>query len=194
MSQRRSKPNPDEPLPLLQLIEQYREGKKPQLEKIGALSPPVPVDPGTDPEAELHAEIKTACVRAIRGSGMSRYEVVDEINRMFPRRDAPLPGLEPRDRTTIHMLNNYLALSKIDSRIPVSILLGICLTCDDFSPLEVLTARGSRHIITDRELVEQRLGALDLMQREVTQEKARTRQLLERVTTRRERPPSDDAK
>jgi hypothetical protein len=183
MSPRRRRFDPDEPLPLVQLIEDYSERRGRELGQIS--KPPVQecTDPDGNPEAELYTEINVACIRAIRESGFSREQVVEEINRIFPRSVFPNEG-ECRGRTTLNMLNNYLAPSKPDARMPVAILLGICLATDDFGPLEPLTCRGARHIITDRELVEQQLGALDRMQQEVTREKARTRQLLERVTAR----------
>lgn len=174
MSPRPRRLDPDRELPLIRLIEEYTERRERELAKIDR--PPVeePLDPDLDPEAELHAEIKTACVRAIRSSGLSRDQVVDRINERFPRQE--------RDRTSIHMLNNYLALSKPDSRLPITILLGICLACDDFTPFEILVERGGRHIVTDSQLIEQQIGALDRLQRELAREKARTRRLLEGST------------
>ena len=72
--------------------------------------PPKPVVP-VENEYEACIEIAVAVKQAIRASGLSREQVVDEINTYFGRTEEGAKANEPTCRRplSIHMLNNYLS-------------------------------------------------------------------------------------
>lgn len=171
----RSKKASMEVPPLIELINEYNATRERFLEQIQTgtevRSPAGPED--TD---ELYREISLRIHEAIRRSGLSREQVVDSINSLFYRSNRCCIGV--KELITISVLNNHLSASKPESRIPLDVLLGVCLVTDDFGPFEPLLSRGKRHIVCDRDRILSQLGQLDALQREVAHQKAELRRLL----------------
>jgi hypothetical protein len=172
----------DATLSLLDLMERVEETAQELLEDLKTdPQPPEPECDGRDSEAELYGEINAAVIEAIRESGLSREQVVDFVNAQFRR--CLGDDIEAKRPTTVNMLNNYLADSKRESRMPFWLLDGICSATRSLTPLETLARRHGAYVVTDRELMEQRLGKLDQMQRELAASKAEVRRMLTKMRT-----------
>ena len=145
-------------------------------------APPEPIHDGRDVEGELYSEINAAVIEAIRESGLSRDQVVQYVNAQFGRTSDVL-GADGKRPLSLHMLNNYLAESKSDSKIPLWLLEGICSATGSIKPIEVLARRHAAYVISDRELMETRLGKLDAMQRDLAATKGEIRRALKKMRT-----------
>lgn len=130
---------------------------------------PDPACDGQDREAELYQELAGACIQAIRDSGLTRTELVDQTNELYCRPEEKIPlnpplekgeGADRKPRLTINMLNNYLAESKRDSRIPVWLLVAICQVTESPAPLRVLADRINASVVSEEEMDELQVGKL----------------------------------
>jgi hypothetical protein len=63
------------------------------------------------------------------------------------------------------------------------LLEGICSATGSLKPIEVLARRHAAYVISDRELMETRLGKLDAMQRDLAATKGEIRRALKKMRT-----------
>jgi hypothetical protein len=165
--------------PLLRLIEEMRRSADELMAAANDRMPPPtpsPSETGHDAEGELYAEINAAVLAAIRDSGLSREQVLDHANARFGR-----DGADGKRPVSIHILNNMLAESKPESRLPLWLIEGICAAVQSVAPVAAMARRLGAVVLSETDALEARLGKLDSLQREVSQGKAEIRRMLRRI-------------
>lgn len=101
-----------------------------------------------------------ACKDAIRGTGLSREQIVDAINTRLTFSDSEGTA----NPITIHLLNNYLSKPTLN-RMPLHILKAICGITANHGPIDVFVRRLGLSVITDIESMHTELGKLDELTR-----------------------------
>jgi hypothetical protein len=101
-------------------------------------------------------ELAVAVKRAIRASGMSREEVVDQINKFF----GWPPDGDGRERLTIHMLNNYLCRPS-SYNMPIPYLYAIQRVTNSLEPLRCLAEMEGVKVVTAEEEKMLALGKIE---------------------------------
>ena len=122
-------------------------------------------------EFELSVTIAAAIKRALDDSGMSREQLVDEINAYFGRTlagaveqppetedDDPIPPVCRRP-LKIHMLNNYLS-KPADYPIPAYYLFAIHRVTKSLVPAEQFVAAEGGRVATGVEIRQMQIGKL----------------------------------
>ena len=118
---------------------------------------------GKENEIELSIEISAAIKRAIRETGMSREEVVDEINNYFGRSTAgeKIDPPECRAELSIHMLNHYLS-KPVEYPIPAYYLVAITAITGSYEPVMALIHMFGAKVSTAEEQQMEALGKLEM--------------------------------
>lgn len=113
-------------------------------------------------EFELCVEIAAEVGRMIRRSGLSREQVVDEVNEYFGRSEAGAKENPPacRNPLTIHMLNNYIG--KPD-KYPIQAYLVAALqhVCRELSVTQAMVDPEGGKVVTAEESRLLTLGKLE---------------------------------
>lgn len=120
-----------------------------------AQAPPAPLEAKESRYEEYCVEIAVAVKKAIRGSGLSREQVVDEINDFFgwPKHDG-------RKAFTIHMLNNHLC-KPTEYPIPIPLIHAVHRVTGSLEPLTAMAEMEGARIITGDEVRKLALGKID---------------------------------
>ena len=98
--------------------------------------------------AEACVEIAGAVKRAIRRAGLSREQVLDQVNTLFETKISP------------HMFNHYLS-KPASYPLPAHLLLAIIMITDDAEPLQVMAEAVGARVITAGEVRLMTLGKLE---------------------------------
>ncbi|MFH2064951.1 MAG: hypothetical protein ABIK15_07125 [Pseudomonadota bacterium] len=122
-------------------------------------------------EFELSVTIAAAIKRALDDSGLSREQLVDEINAYFGRTKAGAVEQPPEDEDgepippvcrrplTIHMLNNYLS-KPADCPIPAYYLFAIHHITRSLAPAEEFVKAEGGKVATGVEIRQMQIGKL----------------------------------
>jgi hypothetical protein len=140
-------------------VDTYVSAKQEILEAMDAR--PKPSQP-VESEFEACVEIAAAIKQAIRPTGMSRDQVVDEINAYFGRTDenAAIDPPTSRKPLTIHMLNNYLS-KPIEYPLPAYYLYAIHHVTGSLLPAEAIVSVEGAKVATGMEIRHMTLGKLE---------------------------------
>jgi hypothetical protein len=103
---------------------------------------------------ELCIETAASLKRAVRGSGMSREEVVDAVNKFFGRPQ------DKRKRLTLPMFNHYLS-KPTKYPIPAIYIVAIQRACRSLEPTIYLAELEGAKVISGDEVRKLALGKLD---------------------------------
>lgn len=114
--------------------------------------------------------IAEACKDAIRGTGLSREQMVDAINTSFAFSESEGTA----NPITIHLLNNYLSKPTLN-RMPLHVLKAICGITANHGPLDVFVRRLGLSIITEVESIHTDMGKLDELSRHLAATKTSLR-------------------
>jgi hypothetical protein len=133
-----------------QPIEAYTQLRE-QLSK----APPAPIEAKEFRYEEYCIEIAVAVKKAIRASGMSREQLVDEVNDFYgwPKNDG-------RKSLTIHMLNNHLC-KPTEYPMPTSLIHAVNRVTGSLEPLAAMAEMEGARIITGDEVRKLALGKID---------------------------------
>ena len=103
---------------------------------------------------EACVELAAACKRAIRQCGLSREQVVDEINAYF--------GLarNPGRKLSIHMFNHYLSKPALYP-LPAYLIFALQHITKSLEPLKALADAEEARVISGDEVRQMALGKLD---------------------------------
>lgn len=126
------------------------------------------IDAGPDPvypvenEFEACVEIAAAIKAAIRESGLSREQVVDDINAYFGRTEAGSKTDPPecRNPLTINVFNNYLS-KPAECPMPAYYLYAVHRVTGHMHPARVIVAAEGAKVATGREIKQMTLGKLE---------------------------------
>ena len=126
-----------------------------QLREQLAQAPPVPIEAKEFRYEEYCIEIAVAIKKAIRASGLSREQIVDEINDFYD-----WPKNDGRKSLTIHMLNNHLC-KPTEYPIPITIIHAVHRITGSLEPLTAMAEMEGARIITGDEVRKLALGKID---------------------------------
>jgi hypothetical protein len=130
------------------------------------------IETGIETEDEFYVELAAACKQAIRQSGMSREQVLDEINRRFGR-----TGEDGRKPLSIHMFNNHLSKPQ-ESRVPAWLVWAVCRATGSLAPFRVQVEALGGVVAAAEEETELLFGKLE---RHIRQLQAAKRSLARRL-------------
>ena len=122
-----------------------------------------PLEAENAPILDLDTEICAAVKAAIRQSRLSRDQVVDRINLCLRDTDAKL--------VTKRMLNQWLAPSQEDKRMPAPIIPAICWATRSTLPLETMTKCIQYDLVDAREQVALQYGELAIAQKRIERQR-----------------------
>ena len=116
----------------------------------------------TENEFELCVLLAAGIKKAITESGLSREQVVDEINAYFGRTadEAAKDDSTCRNPLTIHMLNNYLS-KPAECPIPAYYLFAIHHVTESFEPARMFVEAEGARIATGSEIRQLNIGKLE---------------------------------
>ena len=116
----------------------------------------------TENEFELCVLLAAGIQRAITKSGLSREQMVDEINTYFGRTEEEAVKDEPicRKLLTIHMLNHYLS-KPAEYPIPAYYLFAIHHITESLEPAGVFVEAEGARIATGAEIRQLNIGKLE---------------------------------
>lgn len=116
---------------------------------------PAPIEAREFRYEEYCIEIAVAIKKAIRASGMSREQIVDEINDFYgwPKNDG-------RKSLTIHMLNNHLC-KPTEYPPTMSLIHAVHRITGSLEPLATMAEMEGARIITGDEVRKLALGKID---------------------------------
>ena len=116
----------------------------------------------TENEFELCVMLAAGIKKAITESGLSREQVVDEINAYFGRTAEEAATDDPscRNPLTIHMFNNYLSKPS-ECPIPAYYLFAIHHVTESLEPAKVFVETEGARIATGEEIRQMAIGKLE---------------------------------
>lgn len=103
---------------------------------------------------EACIEIAAAVKRAIRNSGLSREQVVDEVNNYFGWNDKSAKKL------SIHIFNHYLS-KPCNYPMPAYMIFAVQDVCGSLEPTRAFAESRDARVITGDEVRQMALGKLD---------------------------------
>jgi len=116
----------------------------------------------TENEFELCVLLAAGIKKAITESGLSREQMVDEINNYFGRTAEEAAKDDPvcRNPLTIHMFNNYLS-KPAECPIPAFYLFAIHHVTESLEPARVMVEMEGARIATGSEIRQLNIGKLE---------------------------------
>ncbi len=111
---------------------------------------------------ELYTELAIECKRAIREAGMSVEQVCAAVNMVFTFG----PGETTVHPASLAVMRNYLS-KPTTNRLPIWVVLGICVVTSNHSPIDALIRRLGLTVIDSREQLHLTLGVLNDKFREI---------------------------
>lgn len=113
-------------------------------------------------EFEYGFELATAIKRAIRKCGLSREEVVDEINAFFDRSKEGTETDPPncRNPLTINMLNKYICKPG-EAPIPAYYLVAIMFVTGSLEPAKALVEPMGAQVVDQEEVRQLTIGKIE---------------------------------
>jgi hypothetical protein len=116
---------------------------------------PAPIEAKEFRYEEYCIEIAVSIKKAIRASGLSREQIVDEVNDFYgwPKNDG-------RKSLTIHMLNNHLC-KPTEYPVPMFLIHAVHRITGSLEPLATMAEMEGARIITGDEVRKLALGKID---------------------------------
>ncbi|BCS94587.1 hypothetical protein DSLASN_02190 [Desulfoluna limicola] len=113
-------------------------------------------------EFEYGFELATAIKKAIRQSGLSREQVVDEINAFFDRSHEGAKTDPPscRNPLTINMLNKYICKPD-EAPIPAYYLVALMFVTGSLEPARALVEPMGAQVVDEEDVKQLTLGKID---------------------------------
>lgn len=127
--------------------------------------------PPIENHEELCVEIAGAIKRAIKNTGLSREQIVDEINDYFG-----WTGKDASKQISVHTLNNYIA-KPVERPIPAYLLFPIIRITGSLELLQIFAEPEGARIISQDEVKDLSIGKIDNTIAELQRER---RELLKR--------------
>ena len=106
-------------------------------------------------------EVAVACKRAIRDTGLSRDQVLDEVNQVLGLTD----GVD-RKAISSHMWNHYLS-KPTQYPMPAYLLMAICVATNSLEPIQAMADPMGARVISRDEVRLMHLGKVETLHNEL---------------------------
>ena len=106
-------------------------------------------------------EVAVACKRAIRDTGLSRDQILDEVNQVLG-----LAGGANRKSISSHMWNHYLS-KPTQYPMPAYLVMAVCVATGSLEPIQALADPMGARVISRDEVRLMHLGKVETLHNEL---------------------------